>query len=54
MFPYRLAGVDFARPNQVWAVDVTFIPMRAGFAYMVAIMDVYSRKVLAWWLSIRC
>ncbi len=51
VFPYRLAGVDIARPNQVWAADVTFIPMRAGFAYLVAIMDVYSRKVLAWRLS---
>ena len=48
---YRLAGVEITRPNQVWAADVTFIPMRAGFAYLVAIMDVYSRKVLAWRLS---
>ena len=51
VFPYRLAGVEITRPNQVWAADVTFIPMRAGFAYLVAIMDVYSRKVLAWRLS---
>jgi len=51
VFPYRLAGVSISRPNQVWAADVTFIPMRAGFAYLVAIMDVFSRKVLAWRLS---
>ena len=51
VFPYRLAGVEISRPNQVWVADVTFIPMRAGFAYLVAIMDVYSRKVLAWRLS---
>ncbi len=51
VFPYRLAGVEISRPNQLWAADVTFIPMRAGFAYLVAIMDVYSRKVLAWRLS---
>ena len=51
LFPYRLAGVDISRPNQVWATDVTYIPMAAGFAYLVAIMDVFSRKVLAWRLS---
>ena len=51
VFPYRLAGVSISRPNQVWAADVTFIPMPAGFAYLVAIMDVFSRKVLAWRLS---
>jgi len=51
VFPYRLAGVDIVRPNQAWAADVTFIPMAAGFAYLVAIMDVFSRKVLAWRLS---
>jgi putative transposase len=51
VFPYRLAGVEISRPNQVWVADVTFIPMAAGFAYLVAIMDVFSRKVLAWRLS---
>jgi len=51
VFPYLLAGVEISRPNQVWAADVTFNPMAAGFAYLVAIMDVFSRKVLAWRLS---
>ena len=51
MFPYLLAGVVIDRPNQVWASDITFIPMPAGFAYVVAILDVFSRRVLAWRLS---
>jgi len=51
VFPYLLAGVPISRPNQVWAADVTFIPMPAGFAYLVAILDVFSRRVLAWRLS---
>jgi putative transposase len=51
VFPYLLAGVPIERPNQVWAADITFIPMPVGFAYLVAILDVYSRRVLAWRLS---
>ena len=51
VFPYRMAGVEISRPNQAWAADVTFIPMAAGIAYIVAIMDVFSRKVLACRLS---
>ena len=51
VFPYLLAGVSITRPNQVWAADITFIPMPAGFAYLVAILDVFSRRVLAWRLS---
>lgn len=51
VFPYLLAGVEIVRPNQVWTTDITFIPMPAGFAYMVAILDVFSRRVLAWRLS---
>ena len=51
VFPYLLADVPISRPNQVWAADLTFIPMPAGFAYLVAILDVYSRRVLAWRLS---
>ena len=39
------------RPNQVWCADITYIPMRRGFLYLVAIMDWHSRKVLAWRLS---
>jgi putative transposase len=51
VFPYLLADVPITRPNQVWAADITFIPMPAGFAYLVAILDVFSRRVLAWRLS---
>ena len=51
VFPYLLAGVPISRPNQVWASDITFIPMPAGFAYLVAILDVFSRRVLSWRLS---
>jgi len=50
-YPYLLEGLDIARPNQVWCADVTYIPMRRGFLYMVAVMDWHSRKVLAWRLS---
>ena len=39
------------RPNQVWCADITYIPMRCGFLYLVAIMDCYSHKVLSWRLS---
>lgn len=52
IFPYLLRGVAIARTNQVWAVDITYIPMRRGFLYLVAIMDWHSRFVLAWRLSI--
>ena len=51
VFPYLLADVPIERPNQVWVSDITFIPMPAGFAYLVAILDVFSRRVLAWRLS---
>jgi putative transposase len=50
-FPYLLKTLDICRPNQVWAADITYIPMARGFAYLVAIIDWYSRKVLAWRLS---
>ena len=51
IYPYLLKGLDIARPNQVWASDITYIPMRRGFMYLVAIIDWYSRKVLSWRLS---
>jgi putative transposase len=51
VFPYLLNGLKITRPNQVWATDITFIPMAHGFMYLVAIMDWYSRYVLAWRLS---
>jgi putative transposase len=49
--PYLLRGVAIKRPNQVWSVDITYIRMHAGFMYLVAIIDWYSRFVLAWRLS---
>jgi len=51
VYPYLLRRLRIARPNQVWATDITYIPMKAGFVYLVAIMDWYSRRVLAWRLS---
>lgn len=51
VYPYLLRGMEITRPNQVWATDVTYIPMARGFMYLVAIMDWYSRRVLSWRLS---
>lgn len=51
VWPYLLKGLPITRPNQVWCVDISYIPMRRGFLYLVAIMDWYSRKVLSWRLS---
>ena len=51
VYPYLLKGLVIDRPNQVWAADVTYLPMAKGFLYLVAIIDWYSRKVLAWELS---
>jgi putative transposase len=51
-FPYLLRGVEIAHPDQVWSADITYIRMSRGFMYLVAIMDWFSRYVLAWELSI--
>jgi putative transposase len=51
VYPYLLRGVDINRPNQVWSTDITYIRLPRGFVYLVAIIDWYSRKVLAWRLS---
>lgn len=51
IYPYLLREVVVDRPNQVWAVDITYIRLRHGFAYLVAIIDWYSRTVLSWRLS---
>jgi putative transposase len=51
VYPYLLRGIDIREANQVWCADVTYIPMRRGFLYLVAVMDWYSRKVLSWRLS---
>jgi putative transposase len=52
IYPYLLRGLAITRPNQVWAMDITYIPMARGFVYLVAVVDWYSRRVLAWRLSI--
>jgi putative transposase len=49
--PYLLRGLVIDRPNQVWCTDITYIPMRRGFMYLTAIIDVYSRKIVGWGLS---
>ena len=51
IYPYLLRGLTIDRPDHVWCADVTYIPMRRGFLYLVAVMDWASRKVLAWRLS---
>ena len=51
VYPYLLGGMEITRPNQVWATDITYIPKARGFLYLVAIIDWYSRYVLAWRLS---
>ncbi len=51
IYPYLLRSLDIAAPNQVWCADITYIPMRHGFMYLVAVMDWASRKVLSWRLS---
>jgi putative transposase len=51
IYPYLLRGLEISRVNQVWASDITYIPLAHGFAYLVAIMDWYSRRVLSWRVS---
>ena len=51
VFPYLLRKLAVTRPNQVWAMDIPYIPMARGFVYLVAVLDWFSRKVLAWRLS---
>lgn len=51
IYPYLLKDLDIKYPNQVWASDITYIPMKRGFLYLVAIMDCFSRYVLSWNLS---
>jgi putative transposase len=51
VFPYLLRRLAVTRPNQVWAMDITYIPMARGFVYLVAVLDWFSRKVLAWQLA---
>jgi len=52
IYPYLLRKLPVTRPNQVWAMDITYIPMARGFVYLAAVVDWYTRRVLAWRLSI--
>ena len=51
VFPYLLRGLTVARPDQVWSTDITYVPLTTGFMYLAAILDWYSRYVIAWRLS---
>lgn len=51
IYPYLLRNVEISRPDQVWSTDITYIPLRQGFLYLVAVLDWFSRYVLAWRLS---
>lgn len=51
VYPYLLKNLTITRPNQVWATDITYVPMERGFVYLVAIMDWHSRYVLSWRIS---
>jgi putative transposase len=52
IYPYLLRGMEVVRPNQVWAMDITYIPMARGFIYLAVVLDWFSRRVLSWRLSI--
>ena len=52
IYPYLLRGVAITRPNQVWAMDITYIPMARGFVYLAVVLDWFSRRVLSWRVSI--
>jgi putative transposase len=52
VYPYLLRGLEIVRANQVWAMDITYIPMARGFVYLAAVLDWFSRRVLSWRVSI--
>jgi len=52
IYPYLLRGVEVTQPNQVWAMDITYIPMERGFVYLAVVLDWFSRRVLSWSVSI--
>ena len=52
VYPYLLRGMTIDRPDQVWAMDITYVPMARGFVYLAAVVDWFSRRVLSWRLSI--
>lgn len=51
VYPYLLRGLQVTRPNQVWAMDITYIPMKKGFMYLTAVIDLYSRYIVGWSIS---
>ena len=51
VYPYLLRGVEITRPNQVWACDITYVPLQSGYLYLTAVLDWFSRHVLSWRLS---
>jgi putative transposase len=51
VYPYLLRGLSIVRPNQVWASDITFIRLKRGYMYLVAVIDLFSRRVMSWRLS---
>jgi len=51
IYPYLLRDLPIVRPNQVWSADIKYIPMRRGFAFLIAVLDWYARRVLSWRLS---
>ena len=52
IYPYLLRGMKIERPNQAWAMDITYVPMARGFVYLAAVLDWFSRRVLSWRVSI--
>jgi putative transposase len=52
LYPYLLRGAAITRPNQVWAMDITYIPIARGFVYLAVVLDWFSRRVLSWRVSI--
>ena len=52
IYPYLLRGMTITRPNQVWCMDITYVPMARGFVYLAAVVDWFSRRVLSWRVSI--
>src|SRR5208282_3461421 len=52
IYPYLLRGLAITRPNQVWAMDITYIAMARGFVYLAVVLDWFSRRVLSWRVSI--
>jgi putative transposase len=52
IYPYLLRGMEIVRPNQAWAMDITYIPMARGFVYLAVVLDWFSRRVLSWRVSI--